>query len=529
MSRVSSFLQNHALLVLLWAVLTAINVNKAYHIDDTFHLEAAMHLRQHPAQPMSGLINWEHEAMPMYTHNQPPLFFALIALVATVGGYAEPVLHLLLSIFVLITLWIFKKLVALLALPHPQVLLALFAFSPALIVNQNIMVDVPLLTFILSSLYFLLRAGHSQRATDYAWAALCLGIGLLIKYSALPLLSVLLLVPILRGKPRMAAMVLIPIGLLALWSAWNWAEFGGVHLLGRSAGGAEQSAAWPFVACLGAMSPYLIGWLHGALPKRAVFWGIVIGWGLFVLSAVLVAAGLIPEKFYARHLNDVFFGCGLLVIALLCGTAWKQWWPRWRAFLRSDACVLWLFVGAMSGFLVLFAPFIATRHILLILPLLLLLGADLLARAAAPLRRLTLATTAVLGLGLGISDWYYADFYRTMAAQITPPQDAPVWLAGHWGWQWYVRQWPDIQHYDRMRSVAHPGDYLIFPKNVSKQTLAKFHYTILKTYTQPATWATFFSVQDEAAMYNSYINKPPYTFSRNAIDTILVCRVDSFR
>jgi len=46
------------LLVVFWVFLTAFNVTKAFHIDDTFHLLAAQHLQQHPTAPMSGLINW---------------------------------------------------------------------------------------------------------------------------------------------------------------------------------------------------------------------------------------------------------------------------------------------------------------------------------------------------------------------------------------------------------------------------------------------------------------------------------------
>ena len=31
----------YGLIILLWSVLTLINIDKAYHIDGTFHLEAA--------------------------------------------------------------------------------------------------------------------------------------------------------------------------------------------------------------------------------------------------------------------------------------------------------------------------------------------------------------------------------------------------------------------------------------------------------------------------------------------------------
>ncbi|RLD93697.1 MAG: hypothetical protein DRJ29_08040 [Bacteroidetes bacterium] len=55
------FNHKYVLLILLWIGLTAINLNKAFHIDDSFHLEAAAYLSVNPTSPMSGLINWGND------------------------------------------------------------------------------------------------------------------------------------------------------------------------------------------------------------------------------------------------------------------------------------------------------------------------------------------------------------------------------------------------------------------------------------------------------------------------------------
>lgn len=49
--------RNWPWLVTLWAIVTAYNLFKPYHIDDTVHLEIARWISAHPFRPMSGLLN----------------------------------------------------------------------------------------------------------------------------------------------------------------------------------------------------------------------------------------------------------------------------------------------------------------------------------------------------------------------------------------------------------------------------------------------------------------------------------------
>ena len=67
-------------LILLWMAVSAMNITKAFHIDDTFHLIVAEHIRLHPTEPMSGWINWRNDPVPMYDGAHPPLFFYMMAL-----------------------------------------------------------------------------------------------------------------------------------------------------------------------------------------------------------------------------------------------------------------------------------------------------------------------------------------------------------------------------------------------------------------------------------------------------------------
>ena len=223
----------YSLLLFLWIALTFINVNKAFHIDDTFHLKAAEYLVNHPDEPMSGIINWGDKPSPMYSYNQPPLFFYLIAIVIKLFGPNEIVLHLLLSIFTFLALFFFQKAAELLPIKNKKLLLFLFAFNAAFIVNQNLMIDIPILAIVLGVFYFLLKAKRTKKYNDYIAAALLTGIGLLTKYSVFPLLVILPMTILINRDYKKLFVILIPLGILFLWSLWNYYEFGNTYFTKR--------------------------------------------------------------------------------------------------------------------------------------------------------------------------------------------------------------------------------------------------------------------------------------------------------
>ena len=92
------------ILLLIWAIATAVDMGKPFHIDDAFHLEMAQWVEMHPGQPMSGTINWGSGLVPMHTANQPPGFFYPMALVGHFFGYTTTAMHLLRSLFSLLAI-----------------------------------------------------------------------------------------------------------------------------------------------------------------------------------------------------------------------------------------------------------------------------------------------------------------------------------------------------------------------------------------------------------------------------------------
>ena len=514
------------MLILLWAMLTLLNITKAFHIDDTFHLEAAEWIRENPLTPMSGLINWTDSPTPLYTHNQPPLFFYMIALVISFAGTGEIPLHLFLSIFTFLSLFIFDRLTHLLKIRNSGLLLLLFAFSPALIVNQNLMTDIPLLTLILGSAYFLVLASEQPKARSYVLAALLLGIGLLIKYSVLPLLVVLILVLIIRRDFRYLTVLLIPLGMLFLWSVWNYTEYGSVHFFDRPTGGLHINRLWSFMAVIGSVCLFTASLFHGSWPFRYVRYVIATVIIMFLALILLFISGLVSEQATAYILNIGFILNGFFLFFLMIRFTVKYVKASgFRQTIESDGFIMFLFAGATSAFIMLYAPFMATRHILLILPFVLLFLWPLIEKSGRTINRVSLISTVILGIALGISDYTYAGFYRKMASEIKLPQGTKVWTAGHWGWQWYSAKNGMIP-FAGSTFEMNEGDWFVYPGNIPRQSFENsLELTVVEKYFESATPRTFFSGNNNASMYSSSMKIPPWTLSMRPIDTVYICRV----
>jgi len=517
-------LRRFDLLLLSWCALTALNLFKAFHMDDTFHLEAAEHILKDPARPMSVQINWEDDPAPMSTSNHPPLFFYLMAAVIKIFGPNEIALHLLLSVFTFLALYFFQELTRLLAVRRDGALLLLFAFSPAAVVNQNVMADMPLLAFVLGSVYFLIRVSQSGKWRHYVFAALLLGLGLLVKYVIIPLLLVFPIVMVANKHWKQLLTIAIPVGMLVLWSLWNYWEFNAVHIAGRAGNTIHIGKLWSFIACLGAVSVFAPAFVYGIVRKKFVKAGIYVSLSLLLASFVVFYFIDIQEENFSMFLAGLFFLTGLAVVVSLGYVLAKETRKGLWAFLRSPQFVLFLCLSSLSLFIVLFAPFNATRHVLLALPFVLLLGHELIRRVSRDILCMTVAMSIVLGLLLGISDLKFADYYRKMAA-IDLPDRKNTWTVGHWGWQWYAQK-NGMKAYSTSHSVVREGDYFVFPADISKQNIREeIKLVVVDTIWEEADFFTFFSGKNHASLYHSSLTKPAWNLSKYPIDTIFICKV----
>ena len=484
----------------LWLVASGLNLLKPFHMDDTAHLLIARNILTDPLRPMSGMLNWLDTAEPVFVTNQPHLFFYMIAGTGALFGWSELPMHLLTAAFALAAILAFHAIARRHVPRHALLLSALFVLGPGVLVNQNVMTDIPLLAFMALAFLALSAPDGRRGAGPLGFAAY--SAALLTKYTALFLFPALLwLAAMRRGRLVWA---LLPLAALALWSAFNLLDYGAVHILNRPSneGGLVPSPklAFSLVVNLGlfALPLTLLMMLNGR--GRAGWLALfALGLGLYYLAiygfldypherleaanAVLFAAGFVA-------------GCAALVrLGRLAGAFWRAGGRR-AGWARDNAAELglglWLAGGAL--FLSTFPPFMASRHALLLAPPLLILAAR-----AAPLRPapavtgLVLAAWAGVGLFLFAADLSFARFWRdqapvaaAMARELAP--GARLYARGHWGWQWYARQ-AGLVEYDSRRSRLASGDILVDPVGISAQALA-----------EPAAFETIATIRERPSL-----------------------------
>ncbi|GAB4025104.1 hypothetical protein GCM10028809_04300 [Spirosoma gilvum] len=504
------------------------NINKAYHMDDTFHLEAASWIKEHPFRPMSGFINWDENKEPMHKANQPPLYFYLVALVSSLFGTGEIALHLFQSIFALLSLVIFYRITQSLALKKGLLLTALLAFCPAFLINQNLMVDSALLCCELGAFYYLLTPNESSPSGPYWKASLLLTLSLLIKYTTMPLLVVLLITILWRKQYRYLYIVLVPIAALGLWSVWNYVEYASIHIVNRPKNPMTlflvSANVLNFIICLGSISPFSLAFLTGYLSRHRFTVYLI---PIVALSFVGLTIATAQDQVFIGTANTIlsttFLINGLLLLLFVGLSVWKNSLELRKSIKTTDV-ILVLWIASISGFIILFAPFIASRHVLLIIPPILLLGGRWIETLSVVNTWQSVVVAATLTSILAINDWMLADFYRQKAreAAIVLPHQRRIWTAGHWGWQWYAHQhgFKEIQA-DSMQFRA--GDYLVKPQGIDSQqvpegvTLQQIGYL-----TSPYNWLLFVST----GLYSCFYGRgTAWAYSKFPIDTVKMYRI----
>lgn len=508
----------------LWLVCTAINLNKPFHIDDAFHLEAAKWIADHPLEPMSGTVNWTDVPEPVHHFNQPPVYLYLVAVAGELFGYSEIPLHLLQSIFTLLAIFFFYRISLIVCPKYPKFLTLLFAFCPAFLVNQNLMTDVPLVALSLMSVYLLIRPSNRSRLWDDALSALILGVAVLTKYTLLPLLVVLPVSILWRKQYMNLVVLLIPFAMIGLWSWWNLEEFGKIHILGRERDPFEigdiLGTSLSFMACLGAVAPFTLAMFSGLFRKRRVLTFIIVGiFFLFIGFMAVSWFGLITAGLSKEILRYLFLLNGMLLTFTIL-------YLSVRRFGHMEAILFFWFIG-IAAFVIRYSPFIATRHILLIVPPALLICSRIIDRIAPVLKLQAAVAAILLGVLLGISDWLYADFYRKGASEVNIVRtgNEKIWTAGHWGWQWYSGKQGMLQ-YTAGSGEPREGDWLVIPSDIARQKID----TTLKLVPVRKIWHeagpfTFISTSFNAGFYMSTYLHPAWRLSRLPVDTITVYRI----
>jgi 4-amino-4-deoxy-L-arabinose transferase-like glycosyltransferase len=458
-------------------VVGAANVAKPVHIDDTLYLTIARWIAAHPLDPYGGTLNWQQIPEPTYKVSiSPPLLSYVFALVIAVAGENVPLLHLTMIPWVLLASWASYRLGERFASAGLATAL-LVMLGPAVLAGMNLMLDVPLLACTATAVECLLRGVERRSPGWYTSAALVGAAGVLIKFPALALVPVFLIVALRRRRwgPLLAAAG--PVAALVGWQAVSRSLYGsaqvetGLSFLGQFHASFVRQVAERTLSMFAIIAWTFPIWLPGwsRLNRRGA-----IKAALASALTALAAAALLGPQCWLRPGQSVPFlvGAGLgasgFLTCALCGTRSAK--PPVTAGADDPRPMLWAWILGTLAIVIPFAPFVAVRSFLPIYPPLVLL----LLRGRPPRRGPVVAAvglSATVGMALAVADFHWAACYpatvRQMAAE-WGTTGRPVVFLGHWGWQYYSER-AGFQPWDARWREPPSGAIVIVPLRADRQ------------------------------------------------------------
>jgi hypothetical protein len=449
-------------------------------------------------------------------------------------GESEIALHLFVSLFSAAAIFFFYRLARVFCPSRALLLTATFSLGPAFLPGQNLMTDVPMLALWLCFFWLLLaRLDAGSPSIGYLGAAVTAVAACLVRYTSLVLLPLLLVPLVLRRDWRSAWVLLVPLGILVAWSAFNYFDYAEIHILSRSLGErgdggvARQLSDW--ILTLGAVAPFSVLCLPWAWRRKLLACGVLLA---ALLTARLARAPVDGAPFSQLILGRAFLANGvvaLLATAVSLGTGWTG--RRERDILLAG----WIAAGA--AFVVLFAPFMAVRHVLPVIPAVLLaLGGLCEGRAQRGWMVTACALTAGLGIALGVSDWRFADQYRSQAHRLRERfgSEARIWYLCNWGWRWYAEA-EGMQAYLKGQTELSTGDVVVIPevaggpKRLAGSDESKiWRREVLEVPAPPITRLRTMRPQPLGGYYGFLEGGLPWSFSSEPLERFRILRVGGF-
>lgn len=282
---------------------------------------------------------------------------------------------------------------------------------------------------------------------------------------------------------------------------------------------------WSFVSCLGSIAPFGIIFLAYLVGNKfAIFLTRLVSIAFFIVAFFIYLGPEIENSSVTRTLEICFFTNGIIIIIttfIICIKDLKQ--NSDTSYLSTPNGVFAIMLATISIFLVLLAPFIATRHILLTVPLFLLISYPAVKLCSKEILRYAFGVTLFLGIVLGISDWKYANYYRVSAKNIMQkiPVTHDAWATGTGGWQWYtLRQ--GMKVYTVENSKVKQGDYLVIAKGLPYYRVnSDIQMALTGKIWGASSPLTNFYVSN-GGMYHTDWGVPTWTLSKKSMDTIVV-------
>ena len=521
------------MLLLIWAAATSVNLTKAVHMDDPVYLYSARAILETPFRPYNAQISWGAEVPgPLSDSAQPPLLFYGFASILALFGESEVALHAFMSLFTLGVILGFYRITSRFDRQSAILATCLLCLGPAFMPSQNLMTDVPVLFFHLLC-FWILTSDWSKPASirRIAAAGVAAASAVLTKYVGLVLVLLIPIAVLLRGPRRILWSAAIPAVPIAAWTLFSYYSNGKVHFLKpalTSGGSSLVPHTIDWFTCLGSIAPFSLLFLPAICSSRP-------------LRAALLGFFAVALIWHPNHLNApapsgsalhvaarVFFWNGVFTSVV---TLWTLLSRVRRPLDEQSASRLlasaW-FIGSFI-FIVTFAPFIAVRHLLLVMPVVVLSLADgHLQRVGTTVRLAAAAVTLSLGLLVAHIDRMWAEVYRSQALELSNRFSGPhtLWAVGHWGWQWYAEKC-GMNLYNWNAEVR-DGDYLLVPTIVNNHGIRPNHLRNLVPVGLVSAKSNFLiplkimSAEPWGGFYASTGNSIPLRLNDNVLESISV-------
>jgi len=531
--------------IVIWFFITLWNINKAYHIDDPYYLEVAQWIQINPLQPMSGLTNWYDRLEPFFKTNNPILFQYIQSFWGRFFLYSEISSHILISIFLFWLLIRFFQLAKEIGSKRPVFLTFIFGACPALLISQNAMLDIPLLAFWIEFFYILLNKNINENK-KFFFASLVSSLAFLIKYTAILLFPALIIYIFLIKKYKNLLWLLLPVLLISLWCLLNFLEFETIHFFSLPKKHLSFSiilnSVIGILVYLGVLLTIFIILILKKIflikKKNTKFFFLLLISLIFLINPIL----LFFNVFFS--LNVIFFNNFFFLVSLFSGLIIFIFFIEEtlkkisnHKFLKEDI-ILFYWILSVPLFIILFSPFLATRHLLLMIPALILFFNNSLSTAKINknLCNIIIATYLFTGIVYAKSDYWYASIYKSYASEISKAikykeknnYNIVVWFKGSWGWQWYAKK-NGFKHYTSGVSRPNVGDILILPENVwGTQAPNELNLKLIYEYkVERHHWFKKFSMIWFYSYY-SFFNNDKKFYSNDFAENFRIYKIISF-
>jgi len=358
------------LIAFLFPLLLALPfLNRAYFVDDSYFVEIATWLKDHPDRPYefrtddAGLQNpgWEEDGFVRMVN--PLLHHYYLALLLKIGGEREWFLRLgcvFLSCFSALFLWGLARRWT----SHPLLATLLVLVTPVhWLTSYSLLIDSTLGFLFLGGLYFFVRAAEKDSPGHFFISGLFMGSALITKYTGVFLFPLTLLWSLLYWKKIVRTyLILIPwcvaMVFLVAYSLWTANLYGAPHIL---------AASKRMIRVMGWSQPFILAiFLSGVSLLPVLLWTIVSKRLLVVGSLLGFIVMILFSSPYGGFslFQGFFYGFLFATTILLLG----QLIPFRKVAIYPRDIFLALWVLGFLLMMVMVVGWVAARYFIIVIP-----------------------------------------------------------------------------------------------------------------------------------------------------------------